>query len=79
MCKLQEYNSLDLHQRAIILGNPAIFLVNLDEPGVSYSLYAYHNYYIEVCIDENTNGLIDIIAFEYSERLDKYLDTIVFS
>jgi hypothetical protein len=73
---LYNFNSLQLHQKATFLDKQSTFLVNLFENEISYSLYAYKNYYLEVIIDSETRNLIDIVAFKTWDRLDKYFDNI---
>lgn len=74
--KPQEYNSLQLHQKAVVLGGDAVYLVNVAEGGIVFSLYAYSSFYIEVLIDNETDNLIDIVAFKEWDRLNKYFEKI---
>ncbi|PBQ31053.1 hypothetical protein CNR22_04475 [Sphingobacteriaceae bacterium] len=71
---IHEYNTMALRQKASILENDAIFLDHDLSVGIIHTLFSYHNYFIEVVVEYESNELIEIIAFENGERLDKYLD-----
>lgn len=73
---IQEYNAMALQQKAGILENEAVFLDHDLSNGIIHTLFSYHNYFIEVLVGYESNELIEIIAFENGERLDKYLDQI---
>ena len=72
-----QYNALQLHQKAIVLGENAVFVMSLVEDNNIYSLYSYFSFYVEVHIQEDSRKLINITAFKGSEALDKYLDNVV--
>lgn len=74
--QLSEYNLLEVHQKARILGSPSVFLKSYMDEDINASLYAYNNFYIEVLWDSNTNNIIEILAFKNGVRLDKYLERI---
>lgn len=71
-----QYNSLKLHQKAVILGDDAVFIMNRVEENIIYSLYGYFRFYVEVVIEEDSGKLLDIQAFNNLDALDKYLDSI---
>jgi|GEM_PF-2661079 len=74
--EISEYNSMHLRQKAVILENVATFLDHDLRLGIIHTLFTYHNYFIEVLVEYESNTLIEIIAFQNGERLDKYLDQI---
>lgn len=74
---LHQYNSLQLHQKAVILGDDAVFIMNMADDKVIYSLYAYFRFYVEVLIEEDSRTLMEIRAFNNPAGLDKYLNKIV--
>lgn len=71
-----QYNSLELHKKAVILGQEAVFLMTLEKNEIIYALYSFCGYYIEVLLDQEDKRLIDIIAFQQLNRMDKYLEGI---
>ena len=73
---ISEYNAMHLHQKAVILENVAIFLDHGLSFGILHTLFSYHSYFIEVLVENESNNLIEIIAFSSGSRLDKYLDQI---
>jgi len=68
---------LQLHQKAVILGGDAAFMMNLVKDGVVYSLYSYFEFYVEVVIEKDSSRLVEVFAFTDEEVLEKYLDRIV--
>lgn len=64
---------MHLRQKAIILESVAVFLDHDLSLGIIHTLFSYHNYYIEVLVEYESNTLIEIVAFKEGERLDKYL------
>ena len=74
--EISEYNSMHLRQKAVILENIAIFLDHDLSLGIIHTLFFYHNYFIEVLVEYESNNLIEIVAFPNGSRLDKYLDQI---
>ena len=74
--QIHNFNSLQLHQKAMFTDRNATFLVNLVDSDLIYSLYAYGSIYIEVVIHSTTKRLLDIIAFSEWDRLDKYFEHI---
>lgn len=73
---IDEYNSLHLRQKALILENMAVFLDHDLSLGIIHTLFSYSSYFIEVLVEHETNTLIEIVAFKNGERLDKYLNQI---
>lgn len=74
---LQQYNSLQLYQKAALLSEKAIFLMSMVERGIIHSLYHFYGFYVEVLLNDESGKLIDIVAFNKMEKLDKYLDRII--
>ncbi len=54
---LIEYNALNLHQKATLLGK-ANFLVRHLCNGIIYSLYTYKDFYIELGVDAATKYIL---------------------
>lgn len=73
---MTQYNSLQLYQKAVILGEEANFLMTLEKNELIYALYSFCGYYIEVLLDQEDKRLIDIIAFQHLNRIEKYLENI---
>ncbi|PBQ32853.1 hypothetical protein CNR22_14085 [Sphingobacteriaceae bacterium] len=73
---MTQYNSLQLYQKAVVLGDEAVFLMTLEKNDIIYALYSFCGFYIEVLLDQEDKRLIDIIAFRQLKTMDKYLDNI---
>ena len=67
---------MELRQKASILEQVAVFLDHDLSSGIIHTLFSYHDFFIEVLVEYETNELIEIVAFKEQERLDKYLDQI---
>jgi len=74
---LQQYNSLQLCQKAILLAENSVFIMSLIEEGIIYSLYYFCSFYVEVLLNTDISEMIDITAFKDGTPLDKYLNCIV--
>lgn len=73
---LKQYNSLHLHQKAILLESEAVFIDHHFTEIYTYTLFSYNGYFIEVTIESATNNLVTIIAFKKGKKLDKYLSEV---
>ncbi len=73
---ISEYNSMHLRQKAVIIESAAIFLDHDLSLGITHTLFAYHNYFIEVLLEYESNSLLEIVAFQEGPRLDRYLEHI---
>lgn len=73
---LQQYNHLHLHQKAVMVFTDCTLLEVELEKELIASLFAYSSFFVEVTVNSITKELIDIVAFNNGERLDKYLDKI---
>jgi hypothetical protein len=70
------YNTLPFHDRVQVLENSAVFISYYVTKDTTTTLYFYNRYYIEMIVDHATNNLLDVIAFNDSTRLLKYLADI---
>ena len=71
-----EYNSMHLRQKTLILESAAVFLDYNFSFGIISTLFSYHNYFIEVLVEDESKTLLDIVAFKNGEKLDKYIDQV---
>lgn len=68
---------MHLRQKSMILENVANFLDHDLSLGIIHTLFSYSSFYIEVLVEYETNELIEIVAFTNGERLDKYVEHIL--
>jgi len=73
---LKQYNSLHLHQKAILLESEALFIDHHFTYSSLYTLFSYNHYFIEVTVESATNNLLNIVAFKKGRKLDKYLNDV---
>ena len=73
---LKQYNELSMHYRVSLLEQESVFIAFFLTLETTTSLYFYNNYYVELVVDNESNDLVDIVAFDDMQVLDKYLEDI---
>ena len=73
---MYDFLVLDLNERAGILWEKGVFLINRREEKYSFTLYSFNDHYIEVIMSNFENRITEITPFKQGWRLEKYLDQI---
>jgi hypothetical protein len=73
---IQQYNRLAMHYRVLLLEKESVFIAYFLSLEVTTTLYFYNHFYIELIVDNVSNDIIDICAFENLEILDKYIEDL---
>lgn len=73
---LYEYNSLEDDQKATLLWDQGIFLMNRVDEKYSYNLYSLFDFFVEVWYDSKNNSIEKFRTFKTLEALEPYLDRI---
>jgi len=76
---MQDYNALSLAYKVLLLEKDATFVSYYMDLDYTISLYFYNNYYIELLVDNSTNDLTNVLAFNNTWQLEKYLSDILLS
>jgi hypothetical protein len=74
---LEQYNKLATHYRVLLLEQASVYIACFLTLEVTATLYYYNGYYIELIVDNTSNDLIDVLAFDDPAILEKYVEDLV--
>lgn len=73
---LYEFNILNKDDKARILWNSGVFLMNRFENGYSINLYSLFDFYVEVWYLSQTNEIERLHTFKSLEKLQPFIERI---
>jgi hypothetical protein len=79
MMSLNDFEKLNLDQKAFKLSDEGMLLQSMKKNESFLSLYYFPRFFVEVVIDASRRKITNITAFKNDNRLEKYLDNIELS
>jgi hypothetical protein len=73
---LYDYNILPDEQKAIILWDKGVFIMNRYHEEFSINLYSLFDFYVEVWYEDTINSINKFRTFKSASQLNPYIDRI---